>query len=98
MDEPGDPYREPPGLDGRGAGLGRPPIRPRRAQRSGGGASNRRITIVVAIFLVVLLFGSGTIEFWTDAIWFKSVGFDSVFWTRVWATVEIGRASCRERV
>jgi hypothetical protein len=28
----------------------------------------------------MLAFG---IELWTDAIWFKSVGYDQVFWTRV---------------
>jgi uncharacterized membrane protein (UPF0182 family) len=85
MDDPGEPPREPPGFDGRGAGLGRPPIRPRVVRNRGGG-SNRRLYVLVAIFAIVLLFGSGAIEFWTDAIWFKSVGFDGVFWTRVGAT------------
>ena len=29
-----------------------------------------------------MLFAAG-IDLWTDAIWYKSVGFDSVFWTRL---------------
>ncbi len=36
-----------------------------------------------AIVVLVLLFGAGLIEFWTDAIWYQSVGFDGVFWTRI---------------
>lgn len=43
--------------------------------------------VIVLIAVVVLLFGAGLIEFWTDAIWFRSVHFDAVFWTRVWASV-----------
>ena len=38
--------------------------------------------VVVAIVFVVLMLVVG-IQLWTDAIWFKSVGFDGVFWTRV---------------
>src|SRR5207237_1339103 len=30
-----------------------------------------------------LFLGGGIVTFWTDAIWYRSVGFDSVFWTRV---------------
>ena len=88
MHDPDDQFQAPRGPDGRGGGPGRPPVRPRRRQPAGGnGGFNRRLTIIVAIFLIILIFGSGVIEFWTDAIWFKSVGFDSVFWTRVAATV-----------
>ena len=42
---------------------------------------------MVAIVVVVLAFGAGALEFWTDAIWYRSVQFDAVFWTRVWASV-----------
>jgi uncharacterized protein len=38
--------------------------------------------VVVAIVFVVLMLAVG-IQLWTDAIWFRSVGFDQVFWTRV---------------
>ena len=31
-----------------------------------------------------MLFSVG-IDLWTDALWFRSVGFDSVFWTRIGA-------------
>lgn len=87
MDDPKDQFRNPPGPSGREPGMGRPPVRPRRARPAGGGPPNRRLIALAALFLIVILFGSGAIEFWTDAIWFKSVGFDSVFWTRVGATV-----------
>ena len=40
--------------------------------------------IVIIIALIVFLAGTG-IDLWTDAIWYKSVGFDSVFWTRLGA-------------
>ena len=43
--------------------------------------------MVVGIVIVVLFFGAGILEFWTDAIWYRSVQFDAVFWTRIWATV-----------
>ena len=40
--------------------------------------------VVVIVAIVVLLAGFG-IDLWTDAIWYKSVGFDGVFWTRLGA-------------
>ena len=45
--------------------------------------------VVVAIIAVILLFSVG-IDLWTDALWFQSVGFDSVFWTRIGATLGLG--------
>ncbi len=39
--------------------------------------------IAGAVLVLVLLFGAGILEFWTDVIWYQSVGFDGVFWTRV---------------
>src|SRR4051812_15318403 len=44
---------------------------------------------VIAVISVILLFSVG-IDLWTDALWFRSVGFDSVFWTRIGATVGLG--------
>ncbi len=41
------------------------------------------ITIVVALFVLILA-GTG-VDIWTNAIWYKSVGFDAVFWTRLGA-------------
>jgi len=43
--------------------------------------------IALAVLLVVILLGVG-VNFLTDAIWFRSVGFESVFWTRV--TTQVG--------
>src|SRR4029078_5140013 len=45
----------------------------------------RRVGIGLAIVLIaflVFLLGVG-VELWTDAIWYRSVGFDGVFWTRI---------------
>ena len=54
--------------------------------------AGRRMGLWIAIALVIaifLLFSVG-IDLWTDALWFKSVGFDPVFWTRLTATVGLG--------
>ena len=40
----------------------------------------------MAVLALVVLFGVG-LDLWTDALWYKSVGFDSVFWTRLTATL-----------
>ena len=73
---------------GRG-GSGRPP-RPRvvvGGPNDGSGPAGRMRRfgigfIALAVLLVVILLGVG-VNFLTDAIWFRSVGFESVFWTRV---------------
>src|SRR5258706_4796738 len=75
-----------PGADGDR----RPP--PPRTPRTGvggprdGGFSirSRLTTIVVAavVIFVILMFAVG-INLWTDAIWYRSVGFDQVFWSRL---------------
>jgi hypothetical protein len=49
------------------------------------GGPSGRLWAFGAIVVLVLLFGAGLLEFWTDAIWYGSVGFDSVFWTRIGA-------------
>ena len=85
MDDPNDPFRPPTGLDGRGS----------RGPRSNAGRRSApptnpltgRLGVVVGIAVVVLLFGAGVLEFWTDAIWYRSVQFDAVFWTRIWASL-----------
>ncbi|MCU0482875.1 MAG: UPF0182 family protein, partial [Chloroflexi bacterium] len=66
---------------------GRPPRRPAGPARRGGGArrmgTQALVAIVVALLLgIVFLLGSG-IDLITDAIWFESVGYDPVFWTRL---------------
>src|SRR6476620_2276507 len=85
-DERRDRGRRPPGRGPGGPNDGGPG----RAARTG-----RRVglyAIVAAIIAVFLLFSVG-IDLWTDARWFHSVGFDSVFWTRVVATVGLGVAA-----
>ena len=72
------PRRRGPGGPNDGGDLGG------RAARAG-----RRvglIAIVVAVIALVALFGVG-IDLWTDVLWYQSVGFSSVFWTRLTAGV-----------
>jgi uncharacterized protein len=69
-----------------GSGPGRPPGRPPRAPRRsrGIGPTAVLIAIVVVVFAILGLAGSG-VDLWTDIIWFGSVGYDGVFWTRLGA-------------
>src|SRR3990172_5138846 len=80
------PPPPPPALGGSAAA---PPVRPRRPASSSPNPPNGRIALVVAVFTVIILFGTGAIEFWTDAIWYESVDFDGIFWTRVWASIAL---------
>jgi uncharacterized membrane protein (UPF0182 family) len=68
----------------------RPPRPPRPTPGAGGPRDGSRsirsqvttiVAIVVVLFVVLMLVVG--IQLWTDAIWFKSVGFDAVFWTRI---------------
>ncbi|HSK53263.1 MAG TPA: UPF0182 family protein [Clostridia bacterium] len=46
---------------------------------------------MIAVFLalaIITLFGVG-LELWTDALWFQSVGFEDVYWTRIGAGVAL---------
>ncbi len=73
-----------------GGSSGRRPPRPRVVvggpdDGAGSGRAMRRFgigLIALAIVVVVILLGVG-VNFLTDAIWFQSVGYESVFWTRV---------------
>ncbi len=43
---------------------------------------------IVAIAILLFLFLAGTVvNLWTDVAWYKSVGFDAVFWTRLGSQV-----------
>ncbi len=85
-----EPVTPPPTSGGSGGGRGG------RSRSTGGprdGAPSWRsriLTLIVAILIafVVIMFAVG-IEIWTDAIWFKSVGYDQVFWTRVGVQVAL---------
>jgi len=64
-----------------------PPRRPRVVRDQRGGGRRRRIRWWIAGFIVLtlfVLFGFG-LDLWTDALWYRSVGFDGVFWTRLGA-------------
>jgi hypothetical protein len=86
-DDDGDRDERPGGSSGNDE---RRPPRPIRPLRSTGGPSMRRqvltvVAILVAIFVVLML--AIGIELWTDAIWYTSVGYDAVFWRRLWVQV-----------
>ncbi len=75
---------------GRGGPRGpRPPRRPGAGGPADGAPGLRDrlrgfgiIGIIAVLFAIVTLAGVA-LDLWTDAIWFRSVGFDSVFWTRI---------------
>src|SRR5215204_385933 len=73
-----------------------PPRRPRvvRDERRRGGR-RRRVTwwIVGLILLFVFVLFSFGLDLWTDALWYRSVGFDAVFWTRLGAQVGLFAAA-----
>jgi hypothetical protein len=88
-DEEPTPIRPRERRHGDGAGGGGP----RRPSGSGGGGMTpptRRTVVrqvalaagVTAIVMFLVLAGT-IIDLWTDAIWYGTVGFDSVFWTRI---------------
>ena len=64
-----------------GPGGGGPP----RVRRAAPASPGRPLWVIGAILALVIIFGAGLLEFWTDAIWYRSVGFDGVFWTRIGA-------------
>ena len=77
------------------AGGGRPPRRPPGGPDDGGsfrqrlGALGPQVLLAViglVLFAAVFLIGIG-LDLATDAIWFDSVGFDPVFWTRLGSQV-----------
>ncbi len=66
-----------------------PPRRPRLVvdEDDRGGGNGRRIGWIlfgIAAIVLIGLFSFG-LDLWTDALWYQSVGFDSVFWTRIGA-------------
>ena len=83
------------GRGSQGAGRGGPPRGP-RSRRPVGGANDgagfgiRRqvgtaVAVVLVLFVIIML--AVGLELWTDAIWYASVGYDAVFWTRLGAQV-----------
>ncbi len=79
------------GPEGRRASSERPPPRRPRPVRTGPERPRRRLgwwAIGLAVLALFLLFSVG-LDLWTDALWFQSVGFDPVFWTRLGAQVAL---------
>ena len=74
----GPPGRRGPGGPDDGAGNGARP-----------GRGFGLVAVILAVVAVFLLFTVG-LDLWTDALWYVSVGFDSVFWTRILATFGLG--------
>jgi uncharacterized protein len=83
-EEPGEDG-EPGGPEGPADGESEPPrpLRPRVIRREGG--SRRWPYVALLIGFALFLFLSIGVGFWTDVLWYRSVGFESVLWTRVGA-------------
>jgi len=80
-----------------GRGGGRPPRRPVGGPDDGGswrdrlGALGPQVLLVVVglvLFAAVFVIGIG-LDIATDAIWYQSVGYDAVFWTRLGVQVAL---------
>jgi uncharacterized membrane protein (UPF0182 family) len=97
-DRPADDGGAPSSIDegrrrrGRGRGRGRPPGGPKDGEGSRAARMGRRFGIAafIAIAIAVFLLFSVGLDLWTDALWYGSVGFDSVFWTRLTAVIGLG--------
>src|SRR3954471_13792159 len=76
--------RRPPGGPNDGGARGS------RAARAG-----RRFGLVMVVLVAIALFilFSVGLDLWTDALWFTSVGFEPVFWTRIGATLGLFAAT-----
>jgi uncharacterized membrane protein (UPF0182 family) len=91
-DEPaGGDHAEDRPSDRRGAdGPPRSPRRPVVVDGGGGGGGRGRVLawwIAGLALLALFILVSVGLDLWTDALWFQSVDFDAVFWTRVGAQV-----------
>ena len=65
------------------------PLRPKKQPRQTPArpphpAARHHVGIVVAVVVLVLVFGSRILGMYVDWLWFGEVGFRSVFWTRIW--------------
>ena len=99
------PSPEPIPLRRRRRRAGGPPRTPRPPRPVGGPTDGARppsiggilrrmgVALVIVVVLFVVILAGTTVDIWTDAIWYKSVGFDSVFWTRLGAQVGLFAAA-----
>ncbi|WP_419863592.1 UPF0182 family protein [Candidatus Poriferisodalis sp.] len=88
------PSSEPPGgpQGPQGPQGPRGPGGPRRMPRRPRGLTRFRliIGIVVAAGLILLFSIRGLAGFWTDYLWFDSLGYASVWWKVLWAKIGLG--------
>ncbi len=95
-DEPGPDLEEPitippsrgPRRGARGGGGGRRLRRVRSGGPNDGGgpritAGTVLLVLLGVLLLVLVLFAGAGVNFLTDLTWYRSVGYDGVFWTRV---------------
>ena len=77
------------GQDGGRSGAPPPPRRPVSRERGDGPSLRRQVMTILAFvvaFIVIAMLVVG-VDLWTDAIWYASVGYDAVFWRRLWVQV-----------
>lgn len=55
--------------------------------------AGRILIAIMALTLLVLTLGRAAVTFWTDLLWFHEVGYTSVFWTQLWASVGLRAAA-----
>ena len=65
----------------------RPPGGPDDGRDSGGTGRRIGLGVGIAIVIAIIILFSFGLDLWTDALWYASVGFDGVFWTRLGAQV-----------
>ena len=68
-----------------------PPRRPRPVPDRDGRGGGRHLGwwLVGGILLAIIVLSGVGVDLWTDALWYQSVGFDPVFWTRLGAQVAL---------
>ncbi len=49
----------------------------------------RKLLLVVALLFVAFILGRIALSNWVDLLWFRSLGYASVFWTTIWLQVSI---------
>ncbi|GAB4249081.1 MAG: UPF0182 family protein [Thermoleophilia bacterium] len=63
---------------------------PRKKRRKAPLGRRRKIVLATITAAVIALFLIGlAAEFWTDLLWFQELGYESVFWTRIWAWLAV---------
>ncbi len=93
-DDETQPREEPTPIRGRRRRGGGPPGGPTDGAR--GFRPSGRMIVGLAVFVLILFgfaFLGSILDIWTDAIWFDSVGYAQVFWTRVGTQVVLFAAA-----